>query len=86
LNATCTFQSIAGKPVTKCWELRVKSESPRVVDVCVLVSAGPVEVPVLVSFTAPDNKTLAVPAIALTLTATGKDLPVSTLTPVVDFK
>jgi hypothetical protein len=45
-----------------------------------------VEVPVLVSFTAPDNKTLAIPPIALTLTATGRDLPVSTLTPVVDFK
>lgn len=40
----------------------------------------------LVSFTAPDNKALAIPPIALTLTATGKDLPVSTLTPVVDFK
>lgn len=48
--------------------------------------AGPVEVPVLVSFTAPDNSSLAIPPIALTLTATGKELPVSCLTPVVDFR
>jgi hypothetical protein len=48
--------------------------------------AGPVEVPVLVSFSAPDSKGLTIPPIALTLTATGKELPVSTLTPLVDFK
>lgn len=40
----------------------------------------------LVSFTAPDNSSLAIPSIALTLTATGKELLVSCLTPVVDFK
>lgn len=40
----------------------------------------------LLSFSAPDNKGLAIPPIALTLTATGKELPVSTLTPLVDFK
>lgn len=48
--------------------------------------AGPVEVPVLVSFTVPDFRGLTIPPIALTLTATGRDLPVSTLMPVVDFR
>lgn len=51
-----------------------------------LCGAGGVEVPVLVSFSAPDSKGLVIPPIPLTLTATGKELPVSTLTPVVDFK
>lgn len=40
----------------------------------------------LVSFTAPDSKGLNIPPIQLTLQATGKKLPVSTLTPIVDFK
>lgn len=53
---------------------------------CRCTAAGPVEVPVLVSFSAPGFKGLTIPPIALTLTATGRDLPVSTLTPVVDFR
>jgi len=52
----------------------------------VCVPAGAVEVPVVVSFTAPDSKGLSIVPIQLTLHATGKELPVSTLTPVVDFR
>jgi hypothetical protein len=47
---------------------------------------GPVQVPVQVSFAAPDAKGVAVPPIQLTLQATGRELPVSALTPLVDFK
>lgn len=50
------------------------------------LTAGPVEVPVVVSFTAPDHKGLEIQPIHLTLKATGNDLPVCTLTPVVDFR
>jgi len=51
-----------------------------------MLSAGDIEVPLLVHFVAPDNKALAIPPIALILSATGKEVPVSTLTPLIDFK
>eukprot|EP00879_Flechtneria_rotunda_P024114 GHRR01025558.1.p1 GENE.GHRR01025558.1~~GHRR01025558.1.p1 ORF type:complete len:485 (+),score=178.00 GHRR01025558.1:669-2123(+) len=47
---------------------------------------GVVEVPLVVSYTAPENKALSIPQANLTLQATGKDLPVSTTTPLVDFR
>lgn len=40
----------------------------------------------LVSFTAPDARHLEVPPVQLVLQATGRELPVSTLTPLVDFR
>eukprot|EP00775_Hariotina_reticulata_P005135 gene5135-5375_t len=49
-------------------------------------TAGDIQVPLLVHFAAPENKALAISPIVLTLTATGRELPVSTLTPLVDFK
>lgn len=51
-----------------------------------LPCAGQVSVPLLVSFAAPEREGLAVPPVELTLKATGRELPVTTLTPVVDFK
>lgn len=48
--------------------------------------AGDIVVPLLVRFVAPENKAMALQPVQLTLTATGRDLPVSTLTPLVDFK
>jgi hypothetical protein len=53
---------------------------------CVLWHAGDVEVPLLVRFAAPENRALVLDPVRLSLTATGRDLPVSTLTPLVDFK
>ncbi|WIA22675.1 hypothetical protein OEZ85_001086 [Tetradesmus obliquus] len=48
--------------------------------------AGDVEVPLLVRFAAPENRSLQLQPVQLSLTATGRELPVSTLTPLVDFK
>lgn len=48
--------------------------------------AGDVEVPLLVRFAAPENRALQLQPVQLSLTATGRELPVSTLTPLVDFK
>jgi hypothetical protein len=51
-----------------------------------MLSAGDIEVPLLVHFVAPVNKALAIPPIALIISATGKEVPVSALTPLIDFK
>ena len=52
----------------------------------VLVLTGVVEVPVQVRFSVPGRRSLQLAPIFLMLTAVGRDLPVSTTTPVVDFK
>ncbi len=48
--------------------------------------AGEVRVPLKVSFTVPERPALVVPPVALELQATGRELPVSVLTPTLDLR
>jgi hypothetical protein len=53
---------------------------------CHFCHAGDEEVPLQVRFAAPENRALLLQPVQFSLTATGRDLPVSTLTPLVNFK
>lgn len=73
----------------KCSQLLQHSRSATCLCLCLSLlhePSGVVELPLLLKFVSPHNKALAIPPQRLTLTATGRDMPVSAQLSQLDFK